>query len=400
MASNSAERFTFENLLVDAGNRVAAAAGRRAAESPGTSYNPLLITGPAGVGKSHLLGAVEHRARELNPSIRLLNESLDTTLDRASESIFAGRTGQFREVFADLDLLILDDLHRIAGMDRVQAELFRVIEEMVRRGAQVVIASEHAPQDIASLDPGLAAQLVSGLTVDIAPADQDTRLRLARRFSEERGGVLQDELLATLASMEIRGSHELRGALNRIVAETELGGRDLQSSDLPRLLNIEPPPARADGDEFDTFLSDISTAVAALVETSPWRRRLARAILSWEGEGFRTRRLEEALDADDAPDVDTLLEGFAADVARLRQIGRSLPADLADPGVLLDPDRVREAEALLASAERARPRQTAAMLRPVRPVRPEGTHDEWYRNTEKIAWGWLALEDRITEEKG
>jgi hypothetical protein len=397
MSSNSAERFTFENLLVDAGNRVATAAGRRAAESPGASYNPLLITGPAGVGKSHLLGAVENHARELNPSVRLLNESLDTMLDRASESISAGRAGQFREVFADLDLLILDDLHRIAGMDRVQAELFRVIEEMVRRGAQVVIASEHPPQDIASLDAGLAAQLVSGLTVDISPADEDTRLRMARRFSEERGGMLQDELLATLASMEIRSAHELRGALNRVVAEAELGGRELDSADLPRLLNIGAPPASAEGDEFDAFLSDISTAVAALVETSPWRRRLARAILSWEGEGYRTRRLEEALDADEAPDVDALLEGFSADVARLRQIGRSLPAEPVDPGVLLDPDRVGEAEALLAAAESARPRQTAALLRP---VRPEGTHDEWYRNTEKIAWGWLALDDRIMEEKG
>jgi hypothetical protein len=397
MASKSADSFTFDNLLVDAGNRVAAAAGRRAAESPGTSYNPLLITGPAGVGKSHLLGAVENRAREVNPSIRLLRQSLDTILDRASESIAAGRAGQFREVFADLDLLILDDLHRIAGMDRVQAELFRVIEEMVRRGAQVVIASEHAPQDIASLDAGLAAQLVSGLTVDVAPAEEETRLRMARRFRDERGGVLQDELLATLAGMEIRSAHELRGALNRIVAETELGGRDLDVTDLPRLLNIEPPRALADGDEFDAFLSDISTAVAAVVETSPWRRRLARAILSWEGEGFRTRRLEDALDADDAPDVDALLDGFTADVARLRQIGRALTTEPADPAILLDPDRVEEAEALLTAAESARPRQTAALLRP---VRPEGTHDEWYRNTEKIAWGWLALDDRIMEEKG
>ncbi|MBA2669105.1 MAG: hypothetical protein H0U67_01885, partial [Gemmatimonadetes bacterium] len=129
----------------------------------------------------------------------------------------------------------------------------------------------------------------------------------------------------------------------------------------------------------------------------------ARAILSWEGEGFRTRRLEDALDAEDAPNVDALLDGFTADVARLRQIGRALTAEPADPGILLDPDRVEEAEALLTAAESARPRQTAALLRPVRPVRPvrpEGTHDEWYRNTEKIAWGWLALDDRIMEEKG
>jgi chromosomal replication initiator protein len=397
MPEQDGSTLTFENLHVDAGNRVAAAAGRRVSESPGRSYNPLFVFGPAGVGKSHLLGAIAHRAAELDPELRIRQESMDSILDRAAASVASGRLGEFRESFADLDLLIVDDLHRAGGHDRVQAVLGRVVEEMMGRGAQVVIASDQTPQDIDALDAALAARLASGLVIDIAPAEEETRRAIILRFAEERGVDLGGEIVAALAAMSIRSAHELRGAVHRLATEGAASGGSLTPADLPRLLNLEPEPEENDGDEFGAFLSDISTAVAAVVEESPWRRRLARAILSWEGEGFRTRRLEEALDSDDVPEIEVLLDGFERDVARLRQIARALPEPPPDPGVLRDPDRLAEAEEALAAAESGRPRQTAALLRPVRPA---GTYDAWYRDTEKIAWAWLALDDRIIEEKG
>ncbi len=292
---------TFDNLLVDAANRVAAAAGRRAAEAPGSSYNPLFIFGPPGVGKSHLLNAVAQRAREVDPQIRVHHESLDSILDRAAESVSTGRLGRFRESFSALDLLILDDLHRVSGQERVQAEMFRVIEEMVQRGAQVVVGSEEPPQEIAAFDAQLAVRLASGLVVDVGPPEQSTRLAMVRLFLRERRGDLEPELLKALAAMNIRSAHELRGAVNRLVAEAELGARRLSPGDLPRLLNLDAAGMENGSDEFGAFLSHISTAVAAVVETAPWRRRLARGDPRWEGEGFRTRRLEAALDADDGP---------------------------------------------------------------------------------------------------
>jgi hypothetical protein len=395
MAPRSQPISSFDSLIIDDGNRVAASAAQRVAESPGSSFNPLLIFGPPGVGKSHILGAVTTRARAVNPEIRLLHEPMEVLLDLATDSISAGRPRRFRAIFDGLDLLILDNLHRAAGKDRLQSELSLVVQEMVQRGAQVVVASAQAPQDIAAFDPRLAAQLAAGLVVDVAPPVEVTRLKIAERFLESTGSQVSHELLSALAGMNIRSAHELRGAVNRIVAEMELGKRDLRPADLPALLNLDGSRVLEDGDEFDAFLSDISTAVAAVVETSPWRKRLSRAILSWEGEGFNTRRLEAALQGGETPGVERLLDDYERDVTRLRQIGRSFSGSIEDPELLRDPDRLAEAEALIRTSS-----VPPADVPTSRSARPSGTLDEWYRDPEKIGWSWLALEDRIVEEKG
>jgi hypothetical protein len=150
--------------------------------------------------------------------------------------------------------------------------------------------------------------------------------------------------------------------------------------------------AQSHADEFSAFVLDIASTVEQLVEAEPWRKKLAEAILRHEGEGYRTRRLETALEADTAPDVDALLASYAVDLEKLRAIAAEmaeLDAEAAGSVVLRDPDRLGEAEALLlgarAAAERSRPAPP--------PV------DRWYANNpEKVAWGWLALEDRLIEE--
>jgi hypothetical protein len=131
------------------------------------------------------------------------------------------------------------------------------------------------------------------------------------------------------------------------------------------------------------------------VEEAPWRRRLGEAILRFEGEGIRTRRLETALDADTAPDVDAVLEAFSGDVARLRQLAEELVAltpEAARNPALNDPDRVPEVEALLGAAR-------AAVAGPAEPAAP--AVDRWYyTNAEKVAWGWVGMDDRLLEELG
>jgi hypothetical protein len=158
--------------------------------------------------------------------------------------------------------------------------------------------------------------------------------------------------------------------------------------------------AAAGGDEFSAFLFDIASTVEQLVEAAPWRKTLAEAILRWEGEGVRTRRLEEALETDSAPDVGALVEQFAADVARLRAIEGELRAlgdeKAAAAPLLRDPDRVHEAEALLAQVKAPRPAPAAAA-----PAAPAGARvDRWFFNREKVAWSWIGLDERIIEEIG
>lgn len=391
---------SFENLVVGSPNRVAAAAARRAAEAPGGSYNPLLICGPAGVGKTHLLCAIAAQARAVDPEIRLHYESVASFVDRLTSRISAGALKEFRESFGGLDLLLLDDLQQAAGMARTQEELSLTLDELVRRGAQVVVTADRLPHEIPALDEKLAGRLASGLLVDAGPLDAAMRLELVERVLEERGASLDTPTVRALAALPIGTMRELRAAVKRVLTLGEEAGRPLLPAEVPEALGYGKAEEAIATDEFGSFLSDVSTAVAAVVETAPWRRRIATAILRWEGEGFRTRRLEAALDADSAPDVDALLDGFARDVARLRQIRSSLTTRPADPTLFSDPDRLGEAEALLEPSAAPRKARVTSENPLIRRVRTRGGVDGWYRDREKIAWSWVALEDRIMEEQG
>jgi chromosomal replication initiator protein len=342
-------RFTFESFVVGASNRLAAAAARRAAESPGTSYNPLVIYSGSGLGKTHLLNSVAHLAISVQPELNVRYEPIEQLVDRVTAAISGGGLDGFREEYLAVDLLLLDDIQFLAGKGRTQEELLRVWDEMARSGAQVVLASDRPPQEIDGLDARLLSRLSGGLIVDLAAPELETRVEIVRRKAQERGVELGREVAEAIARVSRESVRELQGGLNRILALQEAESRPVAAHEVGPLLRVQVVEAPRE-DEFSAFLSDISTTVAQLVEAAPWRRRVAEAILRWEGEGIRTRRLEEVLEVDSAPDVDVLLATFAADVEGLRAVEaelRTLAPEAAASPVLRDPDRVPEAEALL-----------------------------------------------------
>ena len=387
--------FEFERFVVGLPNRVAAAAAVRVAEAPGRGYNPLVVSGPAGTGKTHLLTAIGRRARVLDGDLLVHYETGDVLIDRISAALAAGTLDEVRRAVTGIDLFLLDGLDDLAGAEHSQRVLAEVFADLLYRGAQLVVAGRGAPDEIAALDGGLVELLAGGLTVEVGPPDVQVRAAIAEARCAERGVVADRDFLAALAAIPFSDVRELSAALDRAVAVAELEGR----APAPADLGVGTVRADAGGeDEFDDFLSDISTAVAAVVETAPWRRRLAEAILRWEGEGIRTRRLEAALDADTAPDVDALLADFGRDVGRLRRISRDLPSGAAaDPQLLHDPDRLQEAERLL--AEHARTAGAPAPATAAATLRPAGQVDRWYLDGEKLAWDWLGLEDRLVEEQ-
>ena len=382
-------RFTFESFVAGPGSQMAAAAARRAAEAPGTSYNPLFVYGAAGVGKTHLLHAVGQLALTVRPDLHVLCRTAHQLVDDISSAVSGGTLEAFTDEVMESDLILIDDAHLLAGKSRTQEELLRVWDEIVWTGTQIVLASQVAPADMQGVSEEFRARLAGGLVVDVTPPETETRVEIVRRGAEARGVKLGHGVDAALAGLPLDGARELHAGLDRIGEVQQAERRTVKSQELSAVVGLaEAEPA----DEFSAFLLDIASTVEALVETEPWRKRLAEAILRYEGEGIRTRRLEHALEADSAPDVDALLAGFAADLEKLKAIAAELAgldADAAKSAVLHDPDRVGEAEALLvgarAAAERARPAPA--------PV------DRWYlNNPEKVAWGWLALEDRLIEE--
>jgi hypothetical protein len=295
----------------------------------------------------------------------------------------------FRDHLLDAQLVVVDDLHQLGGKGRTQEELLAVWDELLRAGVQLILASDLPPGELGGLEESLRQRLINGLAVDLAPPETDARLEIVRRGAADRGLSLAQGVDQALAGLPVAG---LADGLDRIAEVQAARGAPVQPAEVSAL--VAEARERRPNDEFHAWLNDISVTVEQLVEEAPWRRRLAEAILRYEGEGIRTRRLETALDADTAPDVDAVLEAFGADVTRLRLLAGELsalnPESTRDPA-LHDPDRIADVEALLGAAR-------AAMAGPEE-IAP--AVDRWYyTSVEKVAWHWVGLDDRMLEELG
>ena len=340
-------RFTFDSYVVGPANRLAVAAARRVADTPGATYNPLFIYSGSGLGKTHLLGAIGHQTERVH-GLQVVSDTMEHLMEAISTAVAAGERDAFRDVLREAGLLLIDDVQFIAGQRQIQEELLRTWDTLASRGTQVVLTSDRPPQEIDGIDDRLLSRLSGGLIVDMSPPDYETRIAIARRKADERGSTLARGVYQALARIAFTNVRELQGALNRLIAVQELEGKEVTAEDVPALLGTAADRGR---DEFGEFLSEITGTVTDVVEKGD--RHLADALLAWEGEGYRTRRLDSALTGNvtgaEAKDV---VRRFEQDVLRLRDIESELreldpaAAELDSP-VLRDPDRVAEAESLL-----------------------------------------------------
>lgn len=258
-------KLTFESFVVGPANRLASAAARRAAESPGTSYNPLFLSSEPGLGKTHILTAIAHRSEKVGQELNVEYMALEEYLDRLEISLKAGN-GE-KDMYAGLDILLLDDVQFLTGQPEAQEMLLKTLDQLTAAGGQIVLASDRPPADINGLDA-----------------------RLLSRFS---GGL--------------------------------------------------------------------SVALAVEEHEDPWIGAVREAIESADRQGLTTLRLDALLEGSKPKNWEQVLDSFKADIQRLHEIDNELqrlgnPWPEAAQGVLEDPDRLEEAEALLTSVrERPRP---------------------------------------------
>jgi chromosomal replication initiation ATPase DnaA len=346
-------RFRFDNFVVGSASRRAAAAARAVAEAPGSAYNPLFIYSGSGLGKTHLIGAIAHHARQLHPQLAIESLSLDEFVESLHAAVSAGEGESFRQRYHRVDLLLLDDVQFLTGHRETQAELLRLFNVLQGTGRQIVLTSDRPPSEIADVDERLLARLAGGLIVDIGAPEYEARVAILRGKCEERGIQFRPGVIEEVARIEFANVRELQGALNRLIAHQALGDGMLDIPDVRVVLAeraeaLKTPAARPVSGEFQTFLSDVATVVARQVEG--WRVQLGEAIAEWEKQGYRTAVLERAMALKQAPNLDGLLATFGAAVERLRELEREITE--ADPALVgselfRDPERVGDAEELL-----------------------------------------------------
>ena len=347
-------KFTFDTFVVGAANRLAVTAARTVAESPGSAYNPLFIYSGSGLGKTHLLMAIGAAAKRLAPDLNVEYLTLDEYVEAFHAAIGAGQGDAFRRRFQTVDVLLIDDVQFLTNRLEMQAELLRLSEALQAAGRQIVLTSDRTPVDIENLDERLISRFSGGLVVDIGAPDYETRVAILRRKTEERGAEFQPGVLETVAAASFANVRELMGVLNRLVAYQAVNETPLNAEGAKQLLGIESRSAAAatasgervpTPDEFAAFLTDVTVTVGKAVEA--WRARIAEAILRWEGEGYRTRRLEALLEQETPLAPDEEIAAFARDVERLRVLEAEVSQfdpQAAGQSVFRDPERLVEAE--------------------------------------------------------
>ena len=343
-------RLRFDSLVVGAGNRLAVAAARAVAESPGAVYNPLFIYGGTGLGKTHLLCSVGHLAAALQPQLEIEYLSLDEFVEQLHASVSAGQMDAFSRRYERVGLLLIDDVQFLTGRRETQAELLRLFERMQTAGGQIVLTSDRPPAEIPDVDERLISRLSGGLIVDVTAPDYETRVAILRSNCDERQLEFKSGVLEELARFNFNNVRALQGALNRLVAAKAVTAEEEVKPEAPKV-PVRPTPAERPTGEFESFLSEVTTVVQQQVES--WQARLREAVAYWNGEGYRTAVLERALTLAKAPDVAGLLATFTAAVEHLRDLEqKAVEVDLAlgsDP-VFRDPERMAAAEDLVERA--------------------------------------------------
>ena len=344
-------RLRFDSLVVGTGNRLAVAAARAVAESPGAVYNPLFVYGGTGLGKTHLLSAVGHLAAALQPQLEVEYLSLDEFVEQLHASVSAGQMDAFSRRYERVGLLLIDDVQFLTGRRETQAEFLRLFERMQGAGGQVMLTSDRPPTEIPDVDERLISRLSGGLIVDVTAPDYETRVAILRANCEERHLEFRNGVLEELARFNFNNVRALQGALNRLVAAQAVSAEEEAAAAAARRTPAKQTPTDRSTGEFESFLSEVSTVVQQQVES--WQARLREAIAYWNGEGYRTAVLERALTLRKAPDVAGLLATFTAAVEHLRDLERSAAeVDLAlgSDAVFRDPERMAAAEDLVERA--------------------------------------------------
>ena len=228
--------FTFETFVVGPSNKLAYAASMAVAENPAKNYNPLLIYGDSGLGKTHLIYAIANVIRKNDPHAKIVYIKGDDFINEFIELIRTGRGSEFRAKYREADLLLVDDVQFVAGKEQVQNEFFHTFNTLYESGHQIVLTSDRPPSEMTLLDDRLRTRFEWGLLADVAPPDFETRLAIIKNKAALLGLDLPDKVAVFVAQNVTANVRQLEGTINKILAYKDLLGNEADEETVTRAI--------------------------------------------------------------------------------------------------------------------------------------------------------------------
>jgi len=226
---------TFNSFVVGKANELAKAACQAVAEKPGLVYNPLFLYGGVGLGKTHLMQAIGNYVLAADDTKKVIYMPCEKFTNEFIRSISNGGINSFKDTYRSVDVLLIDDIQFLAGKEGTQEEFFHTFNALHQSNKQIVLSSDRPPKAIPALEQRLVSRFEWGMIADIASPDLETRIAILETKCKEKGTVLSRDILNYIATSIHSNVRELEGALNKIIAHSQLKN---QAPDLAVAKNV------------------------------------------------------------------------------------------------------------------------------------------------------------------
>jgi chromosomal replication initiator protein len=239
-------KYTFTTFIVGSNNQLAHAASLAVSKKPGQVYNPLFIYGGVGLGKTHLMQAVGAETLKKDPNAKVLYVTSEKFTSDFVASITQGRADQFKSLYRNVDVLLVDDIQFLAGREGTQEEFFHTFNALHQNNKQVVMTSDRLPKEIPAIEERLVSRFEWGMIADIQAPDMETRLAILKTKAKEKNYIVEPEILAYIAETVQTNIRELEGALNRLMVYCQLNNTRPTLDQVKNILVtvITPPKKR------------------------------------------------------------------------------------------------------------------------------------------------------------
>lgn len=222
------KRYTFSNFIKGESNQLARAAATAVANNPGgTSFNPLVLYGGTGLGKTHLMQAIGNYALENGKAKRVMYVSSEKFTIEFIDAIRADKTSDFSNFYRSMDILIVDDIQFFSGKEKTQDSFFHTFNSLHQLGKQIILSSDKPPKELQGLDERLISRFQWGLTADIQPPDLETRTAILRKKCDDEGVFIPDQVLDFIAANVKSNVRELEGCYTSLLFKASLEGKDI-----------------------------------------------------------------------------------------------------------------------------------------------------------------------------